>query len=113
MPLDEAVFNVAHGALLMAGLATGDLDLVARGLADRLHQDRRAHLFPRSAELVGRAQELGAIGATISGAGPTVLVWTGYEATGGVVEALRAAAGDWAQVLRAPFEPAGADVRAL
>ncbi len=113
VPMAEAVFNVAHGALLIAGLAIGDLDLVARGLADRLHQDRRAHLFPRSAELVGRAREFGAIGATISGAGPTVLVWTRYEATGGVAEALRAAAGDWAQVLRAPFEPTGADVRAL
>ncbi len=113
VPMADAVFNVAHGALLMAGLVTGDLDLVARGLADRLHQDRRAHLFPRSAELVGRARELGAIGATISGAGPTVLVWTGYEATGGVVEALRSATGEWAEVLRAPFEPAGADVRAL
>ncbi|HEY5144596.1 MAG TPA: homoserine kinase [Solirubrobacteraceae bacterium] len=113
VPMAQAVFNIAHGALLMAGLATGDLDLVARGLADELHQDRRAHLFPRSAELVGRARELGAIGATISGAGPTVLVWTGYEATGGIVEALRAQAGDWAQVLRTPFEPTGADVRAL
>jgi len=113
VPMTEAVFNVAHGALLVAGLVTGDLDLVARGLADRLHQDRRAHLFPRSAELVGRARELGAIGATISGAGPTVLIWTRYEATGGVVEALQAEAGDWAEIRRAPFEPIGADVRAL
>jgi len=113
VPLQEAVFNVAHGALLVAGLATGDLDLVARGLADRLHQDRRAHLFPRSAELVGRARELGAIGATISGAGPSVLVWTRCEATGAVTQKLAEITGDWAEVVRAPFEPVGADVRAL
>ena len=52
------------------------------GLQDRLHQERRAHLFPRSFELAGRARELGALGATISGAGPTVLVWCFYEQTG-------------------------------
>jgi homoserine kinase len=62
---------------------------------------------------VERAPALGALGATISGAGPTVLVWCHYEQTGGVLEALRREVADWAQVLRAPFEPHGADVRGL
>ena len=83
------MFNVGHASLLVLGLAEGDWDLVARGLHDRLHQPRRAHLYPESLDLVERAQELGALGATISGAGPAVLVWTHYEQTGGVVEALR------------------------
>jgi homoserine kinase len=64
-------------------------------------------------ELVADAPGLGAIGATISGAGPTVLVWVRYEQTGGVVEALRRRCEGWADVLRAPFEPMGADVREL
>ena len=51
VPLADAVFNVAHGALLTLGLARGDWDLLARGLQDRLHQQRRAQLFPRSFEL--------------------------------------------------------------
>ena len=113
IPVHDAVFNVAHGALLMLGLERGDWDLVGRGLADALHQPRRAHLYPRSMELVSRAQSIGALGASISGAGPTVLVWTHYEQTGGVVEALRRACDGWADVLRAPFEPMGADVRSL
>ena len=113
VPVADAVFNTAHGALLMLGLVKGDWDLVARGLADRLHQPHRAHLYPRSMELVGEAQRLGAIGASISGAGPTVLVWTRYEQTGGVVEALRRRTEGWADVLRAPFETMGADVRSL
>jgi homoserine kinase len=113
VPMPDAVFNTAHGALLVLGLARGDWDLVARGLADRLHQPRREHLYPRSMELVRRAPALGALGATISGAGPAVLVWSHYEATGGVVEALRREADGWAQVMRAPFEPHGADVREL
>ncbi|MBI5106702.1 MAG: homoserine kinase [Solirubrobacterales bacterium] len=113
VPMGDAVFNVAHGALLVLGLAHGDWDLVARGLDDRLHQPRRAHLYPRSMALVERAKAVGALGATISGAGPTVLVWCHYEQTGGVLETLRREADGWARVLRAPFEPQGADVREL
>jgi homoserine kinase len=113
VPLEQAVFNVAHAALLTLGLARGDWDLVARGLRDSLHQQRRSHLFPRSYELAGRARELGALGATISGAGPTVLVWCFYEQTGAVVEALRGELDGWATLIRAPFEPQGAYVEAL
>jgi homoserine kinase len=113
VPMADAVANIAHASLLTLGLARGDWDLVGRGLADRLHQPHRAHLFPRSMKIVDGARGFGALGATISGAGPTVLVWCHYEQTGAVMEALRREAGDWAQVLRAPFEPHGADVREL
>jgi len=113
VPLQEAVFNVAHGALLMLGLARGDWDLLARGLHDQLHERRRAHLFPRSFELASRARGLGALGATISGAGPTVLVWCFYEQTGTVAEALAAEIDGWATLLRASFEPQGAYVGEL
>ena len=113
VPIADAVFNTAHGALLALGLARGDWELLARGLDDRLHQPHREHLFPRSMELVRRAPSLGALGATISGAGPSVLVWCHYEATASVVEALRREAEGWAHVMRAPFEPHGADVREL
>jgi homoserine kinase len=63
--------------------------------------------------VVRRATALGALGATISGAGPAVLVWCHYEQTGGVVDALRAETAGWAQVVRVPFESQGARVRAI
>jgi homoserine kinase len=113
VPIADAVFNVAHGALLTLGLARADWDLLARGLQDRLHQQHRAHLFPRSMELAERAGELGALGATISGAGPTVLVWCFYEQTGAVAEALAREVEGWASVLRTPFESQGAYVQEL
>jgi homoserine kinase len=113
VPLPDAVFNVAHASLLTLGLSRGDWELVGRGLHDRLHQPARAHLYPRSADLVARAPALGALGATISGAGPTVLVWSHYEQTGGLRDALQRETDGWAEVLRVPFEPQGADVRAL
>jgi homoserine kinase len=113
VPMADAVFNTAHASLLMLGLARGDWDLVSHGLDDRLHQLRRAHLYPRSMELVTQARHLGALGATISGAGPTVLVWSHYEQTGGVFDRLRAEVDGWARVMRLPFAVQGADVRAL
>jgi homoserine kinase len=113
VPLADAVFNVGQASLLTLGLATGDWETVAAGLGDRLHQPYRAHLYPRSAALLERATELGALGATISGAGPTVLMWSHFEHTGGVVERLGPETEGWARVLRVPFESQGADVRAL
>jgi homoserine kinase len=111
--LADAVFNVAHASMLTLGLATADWDLIAAGLRDRLHQPKRAHLYPRSAELLERAPGLGALGATISGAGPSVLVWSHYQQTGRLVEALRGETEGWATVVRTPFETQGADVRGL
>jgi homoserine kinase len=113
VPLADAVFNVAAASTLTLGLATANWDLIAAGLADRLHQPHRAHLYPRSAELLESAPAHGALGATISGAGPTVLVWCTMDQTGPVMAQLTRAAEGWAQVVRAPFESQGADVREL
>lgn len=113
VPLADAVFNIAHASTLVLGLATGRLDLVARGLADRLHQPRRAHLYPRSVDLVERAVSLGALGATISGAGPTVLFWSHFDTTAALFARLVRESEGWASVLRAPFETRGAEVVGL
>jgi homoserine kinase len=113
VPVGDAVFNIAHTAMLMLGLARGDWELIGAGLRDRLHQPFRAELYPRSAALLERARELGALGATISGAGPSVLFWCLYEQTGSVVQALEREVGDWATVRRCPFESHAADVREL
>jgi homoserine kinase len=112
VPLEEAVHNVARASLLMMGIARDDFSLIGKGLADRLHQPRRAHLYPRSMELLERAEELGAVGATISGAGPTVLFWCTWQQTGHLVERLRSEAPD-CDVRRVQFAPYGADVKAL
>jgi homoserine kinase len=113
VPLTDAAFNVGAATLLALGLAGGDWELIGAGLRDRLHQPYRARLFPRSAALLERAPELGALGATISGAGPTVLVWCQYEQTGAILSALGRETEGWARVLRVPFETQGADVREL
>jgi homoserine kinase len=112
IPIEDAVHNVGHAALLVLGLAKDDFSLIGHGLRDLIHQPRRRALYPRSMELVDRAEELGAVGATISGAGPTVLFWCHWQQTGTLVERLKSEAPD-VEVRRATFAPAGADVREL
>jgi len=70
----DATANTARAALLAAGTAAGDADLFAAGLDDRLHEPYRP-----SAALDAIRAELpaGARGATLSGSGPTVIVWAG------------------------------------
>lgn len=113
VPLADAVANMAAAAQLVLGVERSDLTLIARGLADRLHQSARAGLYPRSIEVLAGAEEAGAVGASISGAGPTVLVWCYWQDTGKVCAGLTERYGDWAEIVRAPFSPLGADVPEL
>jgi homoserine kinase len=113
LPLADAVANLSAASQLVLGLGQADLDLVSRGLADRIHQPRRRDLYPRSMGIVDSASEIGALGATISGAGPTVLVWTTWQDAGKVAEELEGRCGGWAEVRRLPFTPHGADVPEL
>ena len=113
VPLADAIENLAAISSLLLGLQGSDLDLIGRGLRDSIHQPRRRGLYPRSMELVDSASELGALGATISGAGPAVLVWTTWQDAGRVSEELERRCEGWAEVRRLPFSPLGADVPEL
>ncbi len=113
VPLPDATANVGAAAHLVLGIERSDLTLIERGLRDRIHQSRRERLYPRSMDLVREAAGLGALGATISGAGPTVLLWCYWQSSGEVAEAARSHVGEWATVRRAPFSPHGADVPEL
>jgi homoserine kinase len=72
VPHADAAFAAAHAALLGASAASGDADLLAAALDDRLHEPYRP-----SAVLDDVRRELppGARGATLSGSGPSVIVW--------------------------------------
>jgi homoserine kinase len=113
VPLKDAVANISAVAQLIVGLVNSDYVALAEGLADRLHQPYRAHLFPRSALLVEHARDAGAIGATVSGAGPTVMVWSQAEQTGPVMKKLVPQVEGWGQLMRVQFESSGAQVTGL
>lgn len=75
VPRADAVFTVARSALLGASIASGDARLFAASTDDRLHEPYRAAAAPLLAELRADLPD-GALGATLSGSGPTVIVWT-------------------------------------
>ncbi len=110
VPIADAVHNLAAVSQLVLGIERSDLTLIERGLSDRIQQPRRASLYPRSIELIEAARELGAIGATISGAGPTVLVWTYWQSGPQLIASLDELCAGWADVVRVPFSPHGARV---
>jgi len=113
VPMPDASANIAAASQLVLGIERSDLDLIGRGLDDRLHQPHRAGLYPRSMEVVEAAPSLGALGASISGAGPSVLVWSFWQTTGDVSRKLEERFGEWATIRRVPFTPLGADVPEL
>ncbi len=113
VPMADAVASVANASYVCLGLERGDWELLARGLHDHLHQPHRAHLYPESVALIERAPGLGAIGATISGAGPTVLLWCDWESTGSVLAGAKAAVGESWSVRRVTFATEGLDVQVL
>jgi homoserine kinase len=74
VPREDAVFTVARSALLGASIASGDARLFGASTDDRLHEPYRAATAPLPAELRVDLPD-GALGATLSGSGPTVIVW--------------------------------------
>lgn len=78
--LSAFVQQSSHLAQLLAGLYQADMDLLRAGLADVLVEPRRAGLIPGFAEVRGAALDHGALGAGISGAGPSMLAWFEGEA---------------------------------
>lgn len=72
VPHRDAAFTLARAALLGAGTATGRADWFRAALDDRLHEPYRG-----SGLLADVRSDLpaGAVGATLSGSGPTVIVW--------------------------------------
>jgi len=71
---EDAAFTAGRAALLGAGAAAGDAELFAAALGDRLHEPYRAAGAPILAA-VRTELPAGARGATLSGSGPTVIVW--------------------------------------
>ena len=78
IPRDDAAFNIGRASFLILSLCLGNLDNLKWAVQDRMHQPQRAgklykYLFP----MVQAAEDAGAIGAYLSGAGPTVMAITG------------------------------------
>lgn len=71
--MKDAVFNLSHSSLLVAALATCNLGMIRHAMKDALHQPYRAELIPGMKTLLEQAENHGALGVALSGAGPTML----------------------------------------
>lgn len=74
-PIQRIVAQTHHLAALLLGLERDDEALIRRGLDDVLVEPRRAGLIPGFAAVKQAALEAGALGSSISGAGPSVFGW--------------------------------------
>jgi homoserine kinase len=108
IPRADAVYSLQRSALLVDLLATGALELLPRALSDRMHEPDRAVLTPLLGQLRSLDGALPCFGVTLSGAGPSVLVWVREEGTDLAADAIRASVPD-AQVL--PLLPDADGVR--
>ncbi|PKL77571.1 MAG: homoserine kinase [Candidatus Melainabacteria bacterium HGW-Melainabacteria-1] len=70
---DDAVCNMAYLGALVAGFCLKDSSLIKQGLQDTLHQPFRQALVPGMPDVLLAATDAGALGAVLSGAGPTLL----------------------------------------
>lgn len=107
----DAVFNVQRAALLIAALAAGSVSAFPTALEDRMHQPYRAPLVPGLDQIV-RLRAPGLLGCTLSGAGPSVLVFfeRGHEHVCGHVSDIFEAHGVPAEVLRPGIQRSGYEI---
>jgi len=84
---EDAAFTAGRAALLGAALAQGSAELFAEAIQDRLHEPYRA----KNAPLLDKVRSdlpQGALGATLSGSGPSVIVWVRPDAADSCEEEL-------------------------
>ena len=74
--MKDAVFNVSRAALLVAALTKGQPHFLRNAFADALHQPYREKLIPGMKDVFRAACRAGALGASLSGAGPCLIAYT-------------------------------------
>ena len=74
--MKDAVFNVSRAALLVAALTKGQPRFLRNAFADALHQPYREKLIPGMKDVFRAACRAGALGASLSGAGPCLIAYT-------------------------------------
>lgn len=113
-PLPLVVRQSAHLALFLTGLQRGDIELLREGLQDLLVEPRRAPLIPGFVEAKAAALAQGALGASISGAGPSTFAWfaskADAEAAAPAMQAAFAAAGYGSRAYVSPVAGPRAEV---
>jgi homoserine kinase len=113
----DVIFSLSRAAMLTVLLQGGGTELLKLAMDDRLHQPYRTKLVPGVAEAVAAAGKAGALGACLSGSGPTVLAFVDRHGSpdlvGSALKKAFAAEGVRADTFILGISPVGARARCL
>jgi homoserine kinase len=87
--LSDFVWQTANLAGFISGCYTDDLDMIRASFEDVVIEPQRQKLIPGFQAVRGAAMAAGALGCSISGAGPSMFAWALEASAGGVLEAMR------------------------
>ena len=87
--LSDFVWQTAHLAGFISGCYTDDLEMIRTSFEDVVIEPQRAALIPGFQEVRRGAMEAGALGCSISGAGPSMFAWTLEPTAQAVLAAMR------------------------
>lgn len=117
VPLHDVIVQSGNLAGVIAGCYSGDLALIARSLRDVIVEPHRAVLIPGFDAVKAAAMDAGALGCSISGAGPSVFAWCDGDAAAervrGAMVAAFTAAGVAAEGWTCPVGGPGARLEAV
>ena len=74
--LADSVANLSNASRMVVGFMRRDPELIGRSVRDAIVEPAREHMIPGFAAVKGSALRAGALGVTISGAGPSVIAFS-------------------------------------
>jgi homoserine kinase len=86
--LSDFVWQTANLAGFISGCYTNDLDMIRASLEDVVIEPQRQALIPGFQEVRRAALDAGALGCSISGAGPTMFAWSPSANADAVLDAM-------------------------
>lgn len=89
--LSDFVWQTANLAGFISGCYTGDIDMIRASFEDVVIEPQRMALIPGFSGVRAGAMREGALGCSISGAGPSIFAWAFESDAARVLEAMRAA----------------------
>ena len=74
--LTDSILNLSNAAAIVAGFMRKDTELIGNSIKDVIVEPARQHMIPGFAKVKQNALKAGALGVTISGAGPSVIAFS-------------------------------------
>ena len=75
IPINDSILNLANAAAIVTGFLNKDSELIGKSVIDNIVEPARKHLIPGFNKVKKNALNAGALGVTISGAGPSVIAF--------------------------------------